>query len=74
MSWLLRRLAAWRRESKGIWYVTLIIEGYDEVFRLVYPGGHSERFVRVLANIELAQSEGVSRKLVHVTEVERRSA
>lgn len=69
----MRILARWRRRGKGVWYVTLIVEGDDEVYKLVYPGRLSRTFVKVLARMELAKALGEKRKHVHVTEMRKES-
>lgn len=63
-------LAAWRRAGKGIWHVTVIIDGFDEVFDLRYPGGLSEKQVRKLARKEVAKIERQCLRYVHVTSAE----
>ncbi len=64
-----RLLAKWRRKGHGTWRVTLIIDGEDEVYTRLYPGGLSKGMVRRLARDELAMLEATSRKHIHVTEI-----
>ena len=59
-----RELAKWRRKW-GVWYVTFIVEGFDEEFTLPEPGKLSEKFAVGLASVQLAKELGVSRKIIH---------
>ncbi len=44
-----RELAKWRRQGKGIWKLTFVVEGYDEEFVHLMPGRLSQRFAASLA-------------------------
>lgn len=69
-----RILAQWRRQGKGIWHVTIVIDGYDEVFSLRYPGSLRKRAAAKLARKEIAQFYHEKLKHVHVSKIERMSA
>lgn len=64
-------LAAWRREG-GVWYVRLIVEGYEGSFEYVYPGRLSRTFAVKCAKLDCAQGLGEKLKYIHLQEAELR--
>lgn len=68
-----RMIANWRRKRRCCRYITLVIEGDDEVYELVYPKDLSKGFVEALARRELARQVGAPLEAVHVTQSEVRS-
>ncbi len=62
-------LAGWRREGKGVWYITFVVEGYDDDFTYVHPGRFGRRFAIGLATVACAKELGVSSKYIVIKEV-----
>ena len=48
------RLAALRREGHGVWYITFIVDGFDEVFTQAVSGRYSETFAEAIAKQRIA--------------------
>ncbi len=64
-----KALAKFRRQGKGVWHITLVADGYDEVPTLLYPGGMSKNFAAALARREYARTLDEKLKFVHVAEI-----
>lgn len=54
----------------GVWQITLVIDGDDEVYTLLLPGEMKMKDAKILARDELHCSENTARKYVHVSAVE----
>lgn len=67
----LKRLARWRRQGRGIWRISYIVEGFDDEFVLVYPGKYSRRAAVYMGKVELARSLDCKRKHVHLKTANR---
>lgn len=65
-----RIFARWRRKGKGIWYITLIIEGDDQVYSRVYPGTLNKSYAAALSRRELSREEQTPLRFVIVTDIQ----
>ena len=61
-----RVMAQWRREGHGIWYITFVIEGYDEEFTHMVPGSLTEPNAVGLARMQCAEATKEKKKHIHV--------
>lgn len=67
----LRKMAQWRRDGYGVWKITMIIEGFDDVWIHLLPGRLSDRHVKKFAIRECAQEHDVKPRLVHIVTTEK---
>ncbi len=49
-----RELAKWRRQGKGVWRLTFVVEGYDDEVIHLLPGKLSQRFASRVAAQSIA--------------------
>ncbi len=61
-----RELAKWRLQGHGVWYVTLVIDGHDDVFTHVFPGKQKRKDVEALARYHCSRQQKLPLKHVHV--------
>ena len=62
-------LAGWRREGKGIWYITFVVEGYNDDFTYVFPGKIKRSGAIRLAKMACADELNVKKKFIIIKEV-----
>lgn len=67
----LRKLASWRRQDRGIWKVTVIIDGWDEEFTYLYPGAFNRKQVSILAKRDTELATGEKKKHMRIASAER---
>lgn len=48
-------LAHWRRQGRGTWEITLVVEGHDKEFTHLLPGRLSKSFAIALAKQQCAK-------------------
>ena len=70
---LAKALIEWRRRGICCRVITLVIDGDDEVYELVYPKDISRGMAEAVARRELARVTDTPLKFVHVTHSEVRN-
>lgn len=66
-------MAQWRREGHGIWYVTFIVEGYDDEFTHLVPGSLSQANAVGLARMQCAAEMKENKQYIHLVKAEKKT-
>lgn len=66
-----RKLAEWRREGHGVWYITYVADGFDDEFTYLLPGRLKEKAAKDVGRTMASLDLGIHRKFIYFSKIKK---